>query len=233
MSSQVNAEPYHFYAVEQQPDEVKPAVYGAVNVDPWGVKRIGDWIQTRHGRKFHLLDPRPEDFDIRDIAHALSNVCRFTGHVSKFYSVGEHSVRVADLLKDGGFSVETQYAGLMHDASEAYISDMARPFKQLPEFAFYREIEDKLMVHLSAAMQFVNPMPKCVKTADEILLGTEARDLMWPPIDGWHFRYEHLDRKIRPWSPAKARRKFMNAYFRLNPFGHVNHHPLAIFGFAQ
>lgn len=209
------------------------AVYGAVNVDRWGRKRIGDWIQTRYGRKFHLLDPRPTDFSVFDIAHALSNVCRFTGHVSKFYSVGEHSVRVADFLKAEQYSKETQYAGLMHDATEAYISDMARPFKQLPEFKFYREIEDKLMESLAPAMGVVYPLPQSVKHADEILLGTEARDLMDPPIEGWHFRYKHLRHKIRPWSPAKAKRKFLAAYYRLNPFGHVNHHPLRLFGFVR
>lgn len=211
----------------------EPAVYGAVNVDPRGVKRIGDWIQTRYGRKFHLLDPRPEDFSVFDIAHALSNVCRFTGHVSKFYSVAEHSVRVADLIAEWKFGKEEQYAGLMHDVTEAYISDMARPFKQLAEFRFYREIEDKLMGSLAPAMGVEYPFPWMVKQADEVLLGTEARDLMGTPIDGWHFRYEHLDHKIRPWSPAKAKRKFLHAYYRLNPFGHTNKHPLALLGFAR
>jgi uncharacterized protein len=209
-----------------------PAVYGAVNVDDWGRKRIGDWIQTRTGRKFHLLDPLPSDFSALDIAHALSNVCRFTGHVSKFYSVAEHSVRVAELIGEWKFGKEDQYAGLMHDATEAYISDMARPFKQLPEFRFYRDIEDKLMESLAPAMGVEYPIPWMVKKADEVLLGTEARDLMAPPIDGWHFRYQHLHRKIRPWSPAKARRKFLYAYYRLNPFGHTNKHPFAFIGCA-
>lgn len=214
----------------------KPAVYGAVNTDEWGNKRIGDWIQTRYGRKFHLLDPRPNDFSIYDIAHSLSNVCRFTGHVSTFYSVAEHSVRVANyvekLYPEPGYMAWV-YAALMHDATEAYICDMARPFKQLPEFRFYREIEDKLMEHLAGAMQIVYPFPACVKHADEVLLGTEVRDLMGTPIDGWHFRYKHLHAKIRPWSPAKAKRKFLHAYYRLNPFGHTNKHPLALFGFAR
>lgn len=210
-----------------------PAVYGAINIDPWGEKRIGDWIQTRTGRKFHLLDTRPEDFDIRDIAHALSNVCRFTGHVSTFYSVGEHSVRVADLIAEWTCSKEVQYAGLMHDATEAYIADVSRPFKQLPEFKWYRDIEDRLMASLAPAMGVVYPLPWMVKTADEILLGSEARDLMSPVVDGWHFRYSHIDHEIRPWSPKKAKRKFLHAYYRLNPFGHTNKHQLRLFGFAR
>jgi hypothetical protein len=131
-------------------------------------------------------------------------------------------------------SRETEYAALMHDATEAYISDMARPFKQLPEFSFYREIEDKLSVHLANAMKFQYPYPPAIKKADEILLGSEARDLMAPVIDGWHFRYSHLAHTIRPWSPAKARRKFMSAYYRLNPFGERRDNLfLRLFGIAS
>ena len=54
-----------------------------------------DWIQTYSGKKFYPLDPRPEDIDIRDIAHALSLNCRFNGHCRCFYSVAEHSVGVS------------------------------------------------------------------------------------------------------------------------------------------
>lgn len=207
----------------------EPAVYGAVNIDPWGKPRVGDWIQTRSGKKFHLLDPRPEDFDINDIAHALSHQCRFTGHVRKFYSVAEHSVRVAEAVADycdvpnglygeyGLFKDELVYAALMHDATEAYVCDLARPFKQLPEFRFYREIEDKLMGYIADAFRFAYPLPQTVKKYDEILLGTEARDLMAPTPDGWHFRYQHLPRKIRPWSPAKAKRRFLAMYHQYCP----------------
>ncbi|SIO37626.1 hypothetical protein SAMN05444166_4205 [Singulisphaera sp. GP187] len=222
-------------------DSGKPAVYGAVNVDPWGQKRIGDWIQTRTGVKFHLLDPRPEDFRIEDIAHALAHMCRFNGHVSEFYSVAEHSVRVARRVAEthpaqdrsehwfglkrvlyGEFwSEELQYHALMHDTTEAFICDLARPFKQLPEFAFYREIEHKLMVHIANAFGFPDgyPFHPAIKNADEVLLGTEARDLMDPVVDGWHFRYKHLPERIKPWSPRKAKREFLKLFYELNPLG--------------
>jgi hypothetical protein len=87
--------------------------------------RVGDWIQTYSGRQFWPLDPRVEDVHLEDIAHALSNVCRYTGHVREFYSVAEHSVHVS-------WSCEPEDAlwGLLHDASEAYLADMARPVKQ-------------------------------------------------------------------------------------------------------
>src|ERR1700677_3623058 len=58
----------------------------------------GPWIQTCTGRAFYPSDPRPEYIDINDVAHALSMQCRFTGHVKKFYSVAEHSLRVSWLI---------------------------------------------------------------------------------------------------------------------------------------
>ena len=56
------------------------------------------WIQTFTGKRMYPLDPKPEDICIEDIAHALSNICRFTGHTKKFYSVGEHSINCLDLF---------------------------------------------------------------------------------------------------------------------------------------
>lgn len=180
-------------------------------------QRIGDWIQTRSGVKLYLLDARPEDFRIEDIAHALANLCRFTGHVSTFYSVAEHSVRVARSLRD--FTPLTQYTGLMHDASEAYLNDMARPFKRLPQFQAYREAEASLMAQLAARFRFLDPLPVPVKEADNLLLATEARDLMAPVIDDWHRRHPMHARRIRPWTPRKAKREFLNLFYTLNPLG--------------
>jgi hypothetical protein len=54
--------------------------------------RAGDWIQTFSGRRFYPADPRPDDMDIGDVAHALSMVCRFNGHVRFHYSVAQHAV---------------------------------------------------------------------------------------------------------------------------------------------
>lgn len=99
------------------------------------------WIQTFLGKPFWPLSPRPEDIDIRDIAHALAMTCRFTGHSQKFYSVAEHSVRVSRI-------VPAQFAlhGLLHDASEAYLCDLSRPIKHGSTLgAEYCRIEDNLM----------------------------------------------------------------------------------------
>ena len=59
-----------------------------------------DWMETWTGGRFSLREPRPEDVDILDIAHALGHVTRYTGHVSAHYSVAEHSILVSQLVPD-------------------------------------------------------------------------------------------------------------------------------------
>jgi len=134
----------------------------------------GAWIETFTGKKFHLLDPQPEEICIEDIAHALSNQCRYTGHVRRFFSVAEHSYHVS-------LHVEKQnaLAGLMHDASEAYITDLSRPVKQLtPVGPPYYEIEDKIMRVIADKFGFAWPMDKDVKSADNFMLLLEKNQLM-------------------------------------------------------
>ena len=88
---------------------------------------------TYTGKEFYPLDPNPADIDIKDIAHALSNCCRFAGHIKSFYSVAQHSVIVSELCEP-----ENALAGLLHDASEAYLSDIARPVKYTEQMEGYR-----------------------------------------------------------------------------------------------
>lgn len=97
------------------------------------------------GRVFDVANPASWDFHIEDIAHSLSNVCRFAGHVN-FYSVAEHSLRVSRYLKDKGHGRSLQMAGLLHDASEAYLLDIPRPWKGLVSIGrqSYVEVEDHI-----------------------------------------------------------------------------------------
>lgn len=93
-------------------------------------------IITLTGKLVDPLDLKPADIDIEDIAHALSNLCRFTGHCPKFYSVAQHSCFVASLVPR-----ELRLAALLHDASEAYLSDIASPTKQRNTMVGYRMME--------------------------------------------------------------------------------------------
>lgn len=96
-------------------------------------------IKTYSGIVFDPLCPDTELISIVDIAHALSMLCRANGHFKSFYSVGQHSINCMQEAKARGHSRKIQLACLLHDASEAYLSDVTRPVKaELPK---YREIE--------------------------------------------------------------------------------------------
>ena len=99
-------------------------------------------IKTYTGVMFDPLIPDPQLIDIVDIAHALSMLCRANGHFRSFYSVGQHSINCMKEAKAKGYSEKVQLACLLHDASEAYLSDVTRPVKQ--EIPKYLEIEKPL-----------------------------------------------------------------------------------------
>ena len=77
-----------------------------------------------------LQKPQPETFDIGHIAHSLAQINRFTGHASRPYSVAEHSLLVCDIAERYfGLDVHGQLAALLHDAHEAYTTDLSTPAK--------------------------------------------------------------------------------------------------------
>lgn len=174
-------------------------------------ERRGDWQQTFTGRQFWPLDPRVEDIDVRDIAHALALQCRFAGHCRVPYSVAEHSVRVADLLLRQTGDDSIAFAGLLHDASEAYCIDVPRPLK--PWLAGYKAIERGVMYAVerwTGLFEGACESP-LVKRADEVLLMTEARDLMNEAPVPWTFaqHVEPLAEIIVPWGWETAERVFL------------------------
>lgn len=92
-------------------------------------KSKGNWIQTYTGKHFYPLNPKSEDICIEDIAHSLSQICRYNGHTNQFYSVAKHSILLSYLAEDYGIDSEGQLYYLMHDAHEAYVGDMTMPMK--------------------------------------------------------------------------------------------------------
>jgi len=165
-----------------------------------------DWIQTFGGGTFHPVAPREEEVDLRDIAHSLSLLCRFNGHCLRFYSVAEHSVRVSRLLPPG-----LRLWGLLHDAGEAYLTDLPRPVKgQMPRF---REIEDGILEVIARVFGLSWPMPPEVHAADNTMLATEARDLMAPHPADWGLGVAPLPARITsPLGPEDAERLFLETF---------------------
>lgn len=169
------------------------------------------WLQTFTGKKVWPLDPRPEDICIEDIAHALSNICRYTGHVRRFYSVAQHSVLVSQILPRN-----LQLCGLLHDAAEAYICDLPRPLKQSEPFgSIYKEHEETLERCIAEKFSLPFPWPLEIKHADNVLLMTERRDLMATPPRPWTIRAEPLDITIHPWSPENSELRFIERFDEL------------------
>ena len=98
------------------------------------------YITTVTGKHFDPMDPGNQEFDIVDIAHALSLICRGNGHIRFFYSVAQHSIACAEEAIARGYSPEVILGCLLHDASEAYLSDVTRPVKkELPQYLMAEE----------------------------------------------------------------------------------------------
>lgn len=133
---------------------------------------MSNYIETSQGIKFNFLDPSPDEINIKDIAFALANQCRFNGHVP-FFSVAEHSVAVAARLPP-----RLQLAGLLHDAAEAYLSDIPSPIKQhLPDYqALEKKVQDAIYKKFSVVLS--EDEVKLVKEADKDATSTEAHYLL-------------------------------------------------------
>jgi hypothetical protein len=131
----------------------------------------GPVIVLRSGAYFDLARPDPASVDIEDIAHALSLLCRFTGHCPRFYSVAQHSWEMS-----WNIASEHALAALLHDASEAYLGDVSAPLKALPPE--YRALEERVQRAIAERFSLPWPFPEEVKRADLRMLATERRDLL-------------------------------------------------------
>lgn len=170
----------------------------------------GDWIQSFLGNVVYPLDPDPSTISIIDIGHALSNQCRFLGHTESFYSVAQHCLFVSE-------EVPPQDAlwGLLHDASEAYLSDVPRPLKKLPEFEQYRTVERLLMKTICEVFGLPLEQPQSVTHADLVALATEVRDLMAPSQQPWDAMPPPSKRRIVPLTPKEAEKRFLDRFWKL------------------
>lgn len=176
--------------------------------------REGAWMQTYSGRQFWPLDPRPEDIDLDDIAHALSRICRYGGHVHGFYSVAEHCVQLSRWFTDDR---DLALWALMHDAAEAYVGDMVRPLKHhMPAF---QEAEDRILAAI--AVRFDLPhreglIPAAVHEADNRILLDERAALLTHTEHAWAVEHlQPLDVPIVGWPNWVAEVQFRQRFQEL------------------
>ena len=136
-------------------------------------------ITTYTGRRFDPLHPDPDAISAEDIAHALSLLCRAGGHFAHFYSVAQHSVNCAKEALARGYTKRVALGCLLHDASEAYLSDITRPVKaHLPR---YLDIEKTLQDAIYR--NYLTPMPNdrelaLIREIDDTLLYHEFLAIM-------------------------------------------------------
>lgn len=145
------------------------------HANDWGAAEDGShtYFVTYTGYPFDVTDPTTWTYDARaqrtDIAQSLSNLCRYNGH-TQYYSVAEHSVWVADLLHDQGYSPEVQRLGLWHDATEAYVGDVPRPYKHLVTIDGrpFEDVEDDMAMRIFAhfGILYSRSLWEAVKSAD-------------------------------------------------------------------
>lgn len=187
--------------------------------------RTTDWIMTASGRPFWPLEPHVDDVAIEDIAHHLSNLCRFTGAVRTFYSVAQHSVLVSRCLMEHAEALglpriaQLRHGlyGLLHDGSEAYLIDVPRPLKRDPQFAVYRQAEARVQAVIYERFELASDQePDALKHIDRRMLRTEQRDLMPPAcLDERRDDVEPYAWRITPQIPEIAQRAFLTRFNQL------------------
>lgn len=170
------------------------------------------YITTFTGKKFHF-DPEKlmdNEIDIKDIAHSLSNICRFNGHVKKFMSVAEHSYNTSLLIPQ-----EWALHALLHDGIEAYIGDITTPLKQ--HINGWKAYDNKIkkLIYIKFELRDMPQSIKEIKIADEKMLRLEAETLL--KYNKWANDLLVIKRpfKIKCWKPYIAKSYFLYRFYTL------------------
>jgi hypothetical protein len=166
------------------------------------------WLTTFTGKRFYPARPRAEDIDILDIAHALSNIYRYCGHTNRFYSVGEHSVRLCDLVLPK-YKPLAPFA-LIHDGAEVYLGDVPSLLKRFL-FTGYIAYEEAI---LDVIVKKFNVKRYDIKKYENQLLAVEVRDLGIND-EGWYLPEQPADIRIVPWVPMHAEEEFLDRFSTL------------------
>lgn len=170
-------------------------------------------IMTFSGIYVNVLDLKPENILLEDIAHALAMQCRFAGHVREFISIAQHSVNVSKHVPE-----EHALWGLLHDASEAYVTDLPRPLKYSSALVGFTELEERVQRVIAERFHLPWPIPEEVKIQDGVELLTEWES--FKPLGGmrWNGSLAHLeprDTHLVSLAPPQAKLTFLKRFKEL------------------
>lgn len=168
-------------------------------------------VNTHSGAVVNVLNPDPASITLDDIVWSLSHIPRYLGHTDVPYSVGQHCVLIANAIYQDTGDVELALAGLLHDASEAFLGDIIRPFKHL--MLEYATLEAKMEHAICQVFGLDMALMPKVKPWDSRICVDEMTALMpraTPPS------IEPLGIKIVPWAPGITRSYLYLWFSKLN-----------------
>lgn len=171
------------------------------------------WIETYSGLQFDFLNPTFDSICIVDIAHHLSNTCRFSGATSQFYSVAQHSIIMANMAKKHRLDDKTILQCLLHDAAETYMGDLSTPLKGM--FPMFKAIENGILKLIFEKYHVPYPLFPICKQFDTIMLVTERLHLMPDTKNDWGVDEQPIKSiKIPPMTPREAESKFLSMFWK-------------------
>jgi len=170
------------------------------------------YITTATGKHFDPINPEEELLDINDIAHSLSLICRANGHIKHFYSVAQHSIACAKEATARGYERDIILFCLLHDASEAYLSDVTRPVKK--DLSYYLDTEERLQNLIWK--HFAGRVPngddrKLIFEIDDQMLSKEFHELMPEDIDDSYLKLVS-DVRCEERRPEEVREEFVSMF---------------------
>lgn len=187
------------------------------------VKKADCWISLLSGARFSYDKPETSDVTIEDIASAASNICRFSGHLPRYYSVAQHLCNTSKIVEalTGDITDPRVFEAQMHDTAEAFTNDLPTPLKWM--LPIFKELEVKIESAMGKKFGFNYPYADVVKEADTIMLILEkiyvkGDTSIWPQYEDWTAERVEPYRQyvdLNSWQPVRAKREFLERYNKL------------------
>lgn len=186
-------------------------------------KKRSAWSQTHHGAAVNLLNPDPKTIGFLDISRHLSRIVRYGGGGDPAITVAEHCV-LGSRAVDRNIALEF----LMHDAHEAYTSDIPYPMIVAVQcicmkYGMYADpiaiIKDRVQKAIDRKWSLKNDglTGTAIKEADARMLQTERQQILGPPPQPWSLPDSVLpyDLVIEGWPPEHAELEFRSTFIEL------------------